>query len=293
MATLICKDIVKKYKDKVVLNGVNLEIEQGKIYGLIGRNGVGKTTLLSIMTAQNPATDGEALCDGERVWENRQALDHLCFSREINTMTPLGPNTLKVKEYFRVAKALYPGWDQEMAERLVAHFGISPKKKINKLSKGMLSMVTIAIGMASKADITILDEPVAGLDVVAREDFYRMLIEEHVETGRTFIISTHIIEEAADVFEEVIFLDKGNVLLKENTEDLLNRAMHITGSIEDVDGATEGLNTYHVESMGRSKGLTVLLEEGQELKEGYDVTVQPLSLQNLFVALCGGEVSHE
>lgn len=289
MATLVCENIVKNYKDKKVLENVNLEIEQGKIYGLIGRNGVGKTTLLSIMTAQNPATSGQVYCDGERVWENRKALDHLCFSREINTMTPLGPNTLKIKEYFRVAKALYPNWDQKMAEELIEHFGISIKKKINKLSKGMLSMVTIAIGLASKADITILDEPVAGLDVVAREDFYRILVEEQASTGRTFIISTHIIEEAAAVFEEVIFLDRGNVLLKSNTEELLSRALHVTGDADAVDAATEGLNCHHVEMMGRSKGVTVLLEPGQQLKEGYDVTVQPLSLQNLFVALCGKE----
>ncbi len=289
MATLRCEKIEKKYKDKKVLNGVDLELEQGKIYGLIGRNGVGKTTLLSIMTAQNPASAGKVFCDDEEVWENRKALDHICFSREINTMTPLGPNNLKIKEYFRVAKALYPNWDQQWAEELIGHFGISPKKKINKLSKGMLSMVTIVIGLASKADITILDEPVAGLDVVAREDFYRMIVEEHAETGRTFVISTHIIEEAASVFEEVIFLDRGNVLLKENTQDLLDRAMHVSGTVEDVDAATEGLQCYHVESMGRSKGVTVMLEPGQSLKEGYDVTVQPLSLQNLFVALCGGE----
>lgn len=290
MATLVCENIVKNYKDKKVLEGVNLTIEQGKIYGLIGRNGVGKTTLLSILTAQNAATSGKVFCDGEPVWENRRALDHLCFSREINTMTPIGPNNLKIKEYFRMAKALYPNWDQQWAEELITHFGISIKKRINKLSKGMLSMVTIAIGLASKADITILDEPVAGLDVVAREDFYRMLVEEHAQTGRTFIISTHIIEEAAGVFEEVIFLDRGNVLLKENTEHLLNRACHVSGNQEDVDAATEGLACYHAESMGRSKGVTVLLEDGQALKDGYDVTVQPLSLQNLFVALCGREV---
>lgn len=289
MGNLVCKGIVKKYKDKVVLNGVDLTIEEGKIYGLIGRNGVGKTTLLSIMTAQNPANEGTVQYDGEQVWENRKALDHLCFSRELNALTTLGPNTQKIKEYFKIASIYYPNWDQAYAEELMKQFGIDPKKRISKLSKGMLSMVTITIGLASKADITILDEPVAGLDVVAREDFYRMLIEEHANSGRTFIVSTHIIEEAADVFEEVIFLKDGNVLLKENTVDLLERARHVTGVAEDVDLVTEGLHKYHEEKMGRSKGVTVLLEDGQSLKENAQVTVQPLSLQNLFVALCGRE----
>ena len=289
MSTLVCKGIKKSYKDKEVLKGVDLTVEQGKIYGLIGRNGAGKTTLLSIMTAQNPANEGEVTIDGERVWENRNALDKLCFSREINSMSPLGPNNLKVKEYFRIAKTFYPNWDEELAEKLIADFGIKKKSKIHKLSKGMLSMVTIAIGMASKAPVTILDEPVAGLDVVAREDFYRMIVEENAETGRTFIISTHIIEEAADVFEEVMFLSGGNIIIKENTQELLDRSFHITGLSEEVDRAVEGLEIHHTESMGRSKGVTVILKGSQRIKEGCDVTIQPVSLQQLFVALCGRE----
>ncbi|MCR5785040.1 MAG: ABC transporter ATP-binding protein [Eubacterium sp.] len=289
MSVLECKGITKRYKDKEVLKGVDLKIEQGKIYGLIGRNGAGKTTLLSILTAQSPANSGEVRVDGEPVWENRNALDKLCFSREINSMSILGPNNLKIKEYFRIAKTFYPNWDEELAEKLITDFGIKPKSKIHKLSKGMLSMVTIAIGMASKAPITILDEPVAGLDVVAREDFYRMVIEENAETGRTFIISTHIIEEAADVFEEVMFLKDGVIFLKENTQDILERSKHITGLSEEVDKACENLNVYHEENMGRSKGVTVILNDGENIKEGCDVTIQPVSLQQLFVAVCGRE----
>jgi ABC-2 type transport system ATP-binding protein len=174
-----------------------------------------------------------------------------------------------------------------MADRLVEKFEIDVKKKITKLSKGMLSMVTIIIALASKADITILDEPVAGLDVVAREYFYRLIIDEQLNTGRTFIVSTHIIEEAAGVFEEVIMLDKGRILLKENEQELLSHCVHISGREQDVDAATDGLKLYKVENIGRKKSATLLLNEGDEIKQGYDVTVQPISLQNLFVALCG------
>lgn len=289
MSQLVCENISKQYKKKEVLHDINLTIEQGKIYGLIGRNGAGKTTLLSIMTAQNPPTAGTVFYDGMKVWENQKALDHLCFSRELNTLSILGPNTIKVKEYLQIARTFYPGWDREMEKRLVAQFEINVKKKISKLSKGMLSMVTIIVALASKADITILDEPVAGLDVVAREDFYRLLLEEHEKSGRTFIISTHIIEEAANVFEEVIFLKDGALLLKEDTQELLERAVHVSGLAEEVDKACEGLAVYHAENVGRSKGVTVLLEPGEDIHGGYDVTTQPVSLQNLFVALCGRE----
>ena len=287
MANLECSAITKRFGKKEVLKGIDLTIEPGKIYGLVGRNGVGKTTLLSVMTAQAASNEGTVTYDGQPVWENRDALDHLCFSRELNTMTSFGPNNQKIKEYFRLAALYYPNWDQAYADELMKRFGINTKQIVCKMSKGMLSMVTITIGLASKADITILDEPVAGLDVVAREDFYKELLEEQGRTGRTFIISTHIIEEAADLFEEVIIMKYGKVFLQENTVDLLERAAHVTGLEEEVDRVTEGLEIYHEEKMGRSKGVTVLLKEGQTLPRSGEVTIQPISLQNLFVALCG------
>lgn len=287
MANLECRGITKRFGKKEVLKGIDLTIEPGKIYGLVGRNGVGKTTLLSVMTAQAASNEGTVTYDGQPVWENRDALDHLCFSRELNTMTSFGPNNQKIKEYFRLAALYYPNWDQAYADELMKRFGINTKQIVCKMSKGMLSMVTITIGLASKADITILDEPVAGLDVVAREDFYKELLEEQGRTGRTFIISTHIIEEAADLFEEVIIMKDGKVFLQENTVDLLERAAHVTGLEEEVDRVTEGLEIYHEEKMGRSKGVTVLLKEGQTLPRSGEVTIQPISLQNLFVALCG------
>lgn len=289
MSELIAKGIVKKYGKKEVLHGVDLKLESGKIYGLIGRNGAGKTTLLSILTSQNPATSGEVTFDGQPVWENPEVLRHLCFSRELSPLTGSNANSMKVKEYLRIAATFFPYWDKEMEKRLVEEFELDVKKKISKLSKGMLSMVTIVVALASKAEFTFLDEPVAGLDVVARERFYELLLEEFTETGRTFVVSTHIIEEAAEVLEEVIIVDHGKILLKENTQDLLDRSFHISGHEDEVDRAIEGMEVHHEEHLGRSKGVTVLLKPGQKITEGYDVSIQKLSLQKVFVALCGEE----
>lgn len=293
MSKLAGKGLVKRYGTKEVLHGVSLELESGKIYGLIGRNGAGKTTLLSILTAQNPATEGTVTLDGAPVWENPEALRHLCFARE---MLPLGGNTasaLKVKEYLRIASTFLPGWDQEMADHLIKLFGMEMKQQISKLSRGMQSMVTIIVALASKAEFTFLDEPAAGLDVVAREQFYRILMEEFTRTGRTFVVSTHIIEEAADVFEEVILVDQGKVLLKEETQSLLERSFHISGHKEQVQAATKGLERYHMEQMGRSMGVTLLLNPGQSIPEGYEVNLQKPSLQKLFIALTGEEGKSE
>lgn len=293
MSELIAKGIVKKYGKKEVLHGVDLKLESGKIYGLIGRNGAGKTTLLSILTSQNPATSGEVTFDGQPVWENPEVLRHLCFSRELSPLTGSNANSMKVKEYLRIASTFFPYWDKEMEKRLVEEFELDVKKKISKLSKGMLSMVTIVVALASKAEFTFLDEPVAGLDVVARERFYELLLEEFTQTGRTFVVSTHIIEEAAEVLEEVIIVDHGKILIKENTQDLLDRSFHISGHEDEVDRAIEGMEVHHEEHLGRSKGVTVLLKPGQKIPEGYDVSIQKLSLQKVFVALCGEETRHE
>lgn len=290
MSKLVCENLTKQYGSKTVLDHVNLTLESGKIYGLIGRNGAGKTTLLSLMSNQNPISDGTATIDGQRIWENPKALSRICFSRELNLSAESALSSYTLKAYLRAAETYLPHWDKDMAGRLLELFGLEKKKKLGKLSKGMLSMVTILVAMASKAEFTFLDEPVAGLDVVAREQFYQLLLEEYTETGRTFVLSTHIIEEAADVMEEVIILDKGKILMKENTQELVDRARYVTGLTDQVDGATAGLPCHHIEKIGRSKTVTVLLPEGEDLNPGYDVTVQPVNLQKLFVALCGEEV---
>ena len=290
MSKLICENLTKNYGKKTVLENLNLTLESGKIYGLIGRNGAGKTTMLSIMSNQNPATDGKVTLDGENIWENRKALDRICFSRELNITQENGLAAYTIKKYLDVAASYYVNWDKEMAKNLVEKFELKPKQKLGKLSKGMLSMVTIIVAMASKAEFTFLDEPVAGLDVVARELFYKLLLNEYTETGRTFVISTHIIEDAADVMEEVIIINKGKIIRHANTQELVDSARYVTGLVDQVDGAVSGLEQHHAEKMGRSKGVTVLLQDGQELNAGYDVTVQPVNLQKIFVALCGEEV---
>lgn len=286
---LECKDIEKQYKNKKALKGVSISFEKGKIYGMIGRNGAGKTTLLSILSAQSKPTKGTVTLDGEKVWENQKVIDNICFSRELNPVSGMGPNNVKVKEYLKMASIYYPHWDKEMADELVKTFELNVKQKISKLSKGMMSMVTIIVALASKSEFTILDEPVAGLDVVARDQFYKILLDEYDATGRTFVISTHIIEEAADIFEEVIVIKDGQLLLKENTQELLERACHVSGVSEYVDKAISGKEVHHVENLGRSKGATILMNKGEFIESDDNISVQPVNLQQLFVAICGKE----
>ena len=291
--SLHCENIVKTYGGKDVLHDVTLDLKPGKIYGLIGRNGAGKTTLLSILAAQNPASKGAVTLDGEPVWEHRKSLAKICFSRELNANAESGLAAMKAKEYLRIAATYYESWDRDMEARLVSLFELNVKKKLGKMSKGMLSMITIIVALCSKAPYTFLDEPVAGLDVVVREQFYKLLLEEYAASGRTFVISTHIIEEAADILEEVIILHQGKVLLEGDTQTFVDSARHVSGKAEEVDAATAGLEVHHAETVGRSKGVTVFLKPGQSVDESRDVSVQPVNLQRAFVALCGEEETRQ
>ena len=188
--------------------------------------------MLSIISAQNPATSGTVTCNGMPVWENPKALAHICFSREINPLNAQGAqNTYRIKDYLEIASLFMPNWDKDMAKHLVEKFELDAKQNVSKLSKGMMSMVTIIIALASKADFTFLDEPVAGLDVVMREYFYKVLLEEFTESGRTFVVSTHIIEEAADIFEEVNEMEFETVTMTdENGEKYYNSVKRVFGN---------------------------------------------------------------
>ena len=161
---LCAKGLKKNYGSQQVLRDLDLTIEPGHIYGLIGRNGAGKTTLLSILTGQNTKNGGEVTYGGEPVWENPRALGDLCFARELNPSSEVA--ALKVEEYLLAAKLFCPRWDTAYADALLKKFGLDTKKRISKLSKGQMSMVTITAALASRAPVTILDEPAAGLDVV-------------------------------------------------------------------------------------------------------------------------------
>lgn len=284
---LSAQGLCKRYGTLNALDHVDLTLEPGHIYGLIGRNGAGKTTLLAALTAQLPPDSGSVTYGGAPVWENEAVLGELCFSRELGGTLGGVNNALKVKEYLKAGRLFYPHWDEAYAQKLVKQFGLDPKKKINALSKGMASMLTIVLALASRAPITFMDEPVAGLDVVAREDFYRLLLDDYAETGRTFVVSTHILEEAANVFEKVLIMKEGRLIEDCDADELLAQFCAVTGRDDVVDAACAGLEVLHTESLGRQRSCVVRVPADAIAAKGLDVDCTGLTLQKVFVALCG------
>lgn len=280
--------LCKHYGKQQVLQDLDLTFEPGRIYGLIGRNGAGKTTLLGILSGQNFATGGQALYGGQPVWENSAVLGNLHFARELSASSELAG--LSVKNFLRAGRLFCPYWDQGYADELIKKFEL-PNKMINRLSRGQMSMVSITAALASKAPVTLLDEPTAGLDVVVRERFYRILLEEYQRTGRTFVISTHIIEEAASVFEKVVILDEGKVVADTDTDDLISEFRYISGPAAELDAALaeQGSAPLQTQVLGGHKMVAVrgneTLFDALEARDG--LTVEGMNLQNVFVALCG------
>ena len=287
--SLTARGLCKTYGKVRALDHVSLTLEPGHIYGLIGRNGAGKTTLLAGLTAQLPLDEGQVAYGGAPVWENEAALADLCFSRELTGKLGASTAGLRVKDYLKAGRLFYPHWDEAYAQKLVRLFGLEEKKRLNALSKGMTRAVTIVLALASRAPVTMMDEPTAGLDVVAREDFYRLLLEDHTGTGRTFVISTHILEEAAPVFERVMVMKEGRLIENCETDALLAQFCAVSGRDDAVAAACEGYEVLHTEALGRQVLCTVRAPRETVAARGLDVDCTALSLQKVFVALCGHE----
>ncbi|GAA4057749.1 ABC transporter ATP-binding protein [Microbacterium laevaniformans] len=283
-AVIEVNDLTKRYHNTLALDGVSLTLEKNRIYGLLGRNGAGKTTLMSILTAQNIATSGDVRVFGENPYENERVLSRLCFVRESQKY----PDDATPTHAFRIARLFFQNWDQDLADRLVGEFRLPLKTRIKKLSRGQLSAVGVIIGLASRAEITFFDEPYLGLDAVARQIFYDRLLEDYAEHPRTIILSSHLIDEVANLLEHVIAVDDGRLLLDEATDDLRGRATTIVGDAEAVDAVTAGLEVIHRESLGRVASATVFgtLDDAARRRiadTGLDLS--PVSLQQLIVRL--------
>lgn len=277
------KQLRHTYGKFVALNSIDLQLPAGKIYGLLGRNGAGKTTLLNILSAAIFPKSGQALVFGKSTHEHVEALKKLCFVREKG----MYPNDLKVWQALRCCRELYPNWDEAYAAQLLELFGLNPRKKYKQLSRGMESSLGLIIGLASRAPLTIFDEPSLGLDAVAREAFYSQLIHDVEQHPRTVVISTHLIDEVSQLFEEVVIIDKGRVLLQQPLEELLNSAVTLVGPAEAVERAAQGARVLHRDTLG---GMAIQVVWQPEKREFAGVQVEPVSLQKLFVYLTeGGE----
>lgn len=278
------RGLSKMFGKTQALREVNLALEENKIYGLLGRNGAGKSTLIKLLTSQIFPTAGEVKVFGEVPFENAGVLSRICVIRENGTF--LGD--MKVKDALQVAAAYYPNWDQSLADRMVKHFKLDLRKCYKALSLGMKSQLGMIVGLASRAPLTIFDEPYLGLDAPGRQLFYDLLLEEYMAYPRTFILATHLIDEVANLFEEVIILAGGTVKLQDQADRIKEKSFFISGPPAEVERRLVGKQVLYRQSLGKTlvAGLYDRLspEEIRELRAaGLEIDTMPL--QKLFIYL--------
>jgi len=276
--------LTKRYKDTLALDDVSFQIERNAIYGFLGRNGAGKTTAMSILTAQNFATSGSVRVFGENPYENPRVLSRVCFVRESQKY----PDEANAKTAFASARLFFPNWDQDLADELIDAFRLPMKTVTKKLSRGQLSAVGVIIGLASRAEITFFDEPYLGLDAVARQIFYDRLLQDYAEHPRTIILSSHLIDEISNLIERVLVIDEGRIIMDQSVDDARGQATNIVGDAALIDGFIRGREVLHRESLGRVASVTLLgqlsAEERREVAAaGLDLA--PVPLQQLIVRL--------
>lgn len=277
----------KAYGDFQAIKNMSFSIEENKTYGLLGRNGAGKTTLMKMITSQIFSSSGELTVFGEDPFENKKVLSSICFIKESQKY----PKMFSVQDILDVSKGLFSNWDHEYALSLINDFNLPLKKKVQKLSRGMLSAVGIVVGLASRAPITIFDEPYLGLDAVSRNLFYDRLMEDYGENPRTIILSTHLIDEVSNLLEHILVIDNGELIINEDAESLRGTAYTVTGTAAKVEAFISGKETVHREPFGGLLSVTVIgkqnqLDRKQAIENGLEIT--PVSLQQLVVHLTKG-----
>ncbi|WP_188208195.1 ATP-binding cassette domain-containing protein [Alkalibacillus aidingensis] len=290
MYKIEAKEVSVNYKDFQALKNVSFSLEGNKIYGLIGRNGAGKTTFLSLLAAFQEASAGQIQVNGEDVFENPEMMEKIALLYDVDYKD----ETEKVKNMLEVAKRYRPNYDDEYAMYLLERFKLPLDKPINKLSKGMQSAFNVVMGLACRTPITIFDEVYLGMDAPTREIFYKELLEEQTNRPRMFILSTHLVSEMDHLFDEIVIIDQGEMLLHEDYESLVSKGVSITGDADVVDQFTQDKEILNEQRLGQTKAVMVYGTLGNdELEKARDngLDVGPVSLQDLFIHLTDGEES--
>jgi ABC-2 type transport system ATP-binding protein len=279
-------DLVLRYGSLTALDRLTFRLEGGKIYGLLGRNGSGKTSLLSVLAGFRRATGGRVRVDGQPVFENGGVTSRSCLIRDAGETIDLGT----VEDALLFAEWLRPQWDTEFARSLLETFGLKPKAKVKSMSRGQRSALGTLIGLASRAPLTMLDESYLGMDAPSRYAFYDALLADYIAHPRTIILSTHLIEEVSHLFEEVLIIDRGRLVVHREAEALLAQGSSVTGAAAQVDAFIAGLTVLGSRQLGPTKSAMIFGElDDDKRKKAAEAGLElgPIAMQDLFIHLTG------
>lgn len=275
--------VTKVYGRKIVLDDISMEVKPHTIYGLLGNNGAGKSTLLNIINNRTRCTMGQVYLRGEVLINNEKLQNKIYLMGEDN----LYPSGMKIETLFKWTEEFYGKFDWQLAHRMLEDFSISSFNKMNKLSTGYRSIVKLIVALCVPCDYIFLDEPVLGLDVNHREMFYDYLLETYQSRLRTFVISTHLIEEISNLLEYVIILDQGKVISTESTEEILKEAYVLHGSNEQINYLIS--DTQVLEKIALGGATTAYIKGNISRKNVRNVKIVSMTLQDYFKKITNGE----
>ena len=272
------QNTTKNYGRITALQDFSITIEKMGLYCLLGRNGAGKTTMLKTLAGHIAATSGNVMVKGKTV-------GMLSMPEDVYFVeTGAAQFNTRLTNLFKAASEINPAFDMALAMEMARKFELDTKKKFKQLSFGMKAMASTLLALSSGKDILILDEPVLGFDPVMRKTFYELLQKSCEARPKTIIISTHIIDEIAKVAEQLIIIDKGQLKLYCDMNELDEKAYCVTGPIENVRTATEGLQVIHETKAG---GFISRYIYDSRIEESENYSISALSLQDFFIGLVG------
>jgi ABC-2 type transport system ATP-binding protein len=278
MACIEARGLRKAYGATVALDGIDLQIEEGRIVGLIGPNGAGKTTALNAIVGLSPY-EGRLQVMGRNPWTERDRLMRdVCFIADVAVL----PRWMRVSQMLDYLSGVHPRFDRVKAEAFLAQTTIQPASKVRELSKGMVTQLHLALVMAIDARLLVLDEPTLGLDILYRKQFYDALLADYFERSRTVVVATHQVEEVEHILTDVVFIDRGRVVFSRSTEDIESRYREVLVHPDKI-AAARALNPIH-ERQGIVR--SILLFEGLDQQQLAGLgDVRTPSLADLFVAI--------
>jgi ABC-2 type transport system ATP-binding protein len=280
--------LTKRYGSFTAVDAVDFALEEHRIYGLLGRNGAGKTTMMQMLTGQLFPNGGELEVFGRTPAEHADVLRRMCFIAESQRY----PDSFKASHVLKAAPWFFERWDAAFAERLVADFRLPLNRPIKKLSRGQLSAVGVIVGLASRAELTFFDEPYLGLDAVARHIFYDRLLEDYTEHPRTVVLSTHLIDEVANLLEHVILIDQGRILLDRDADEV--RGSAVAGARSAVESFVADRAVIGREGLGGLASVTIdgRLDRAERVRAAQlGLELAPVSLQQLIIHLTGADLA--